>query len=234
MDEVCSICRENMDDNKQNYMLRCNHRFHTECIIDSLRVNNECPICRDTDGNQMFIATRYTDNYEHNHVLNKKKSCKTKLEDITNILKLMSDISESDINIKRLRDDIKIQVKIFKKNTNNLFKNIKSFQNNLDKKYKDDIKTFLVSITSTEEYEKGVTSKNIYKEKMGELHKTIHKQILDMGIPNAALDSLNFNSNIKIQFEKLNQLHVYDYYYEIYNSINKNIKKVNNNVILTI
>ena len=47
MMENCSICKEDME-KEQNYMLQCNHRFHTSCLIDSLRVNPECPICRDT------------------------------------------------------------------------------------------------------------------------------------------------------------------------------------------
>jgi hypothetical protein len=62
----------------------------------------------------------------------------------------------------------------------------------------------------------------------------MHRQILEMGIPNSALDSLKFNSIIKTQFEKQNDIYVDDYYNEIYSVINKNIKKVNNNIILTI
>ena len=75
MNEVCSICREVMDDNKQNYLLQCNHRFHTECIIDSLRASNQCPICRDTGGNHTFVAKDYnTIYYEHNDLNIKKKN----------------------------------------------------------------------------------------------------------------------------------------------------------------
>lgn len=44
--ENCSICKEDMN-KEQNYMLSCNHRFHTSCLIDSLRINPECPIFRD-------------------------------------------------------------------------------------------------------------------------------------------------------------------------------------------
>ena len=46
-DEKCSICRNLMNGNTQEYMLSCNHRFHTECIVDSLRRNPACPVCRD-------------------------------------------------------------------------------------------------------------------------------------------------------------------------------------------
>ena len=51
--EKCSICRDPMDGGaeRQDWTLQCNHRFHTECIIDSLRMNKECPVCRDS-GNE--------------------------------------------------------------------------------------------------------------------------------------------------------------------------------------
>ena len=235
MNEVCSICREVMDDNKQNYLLQCNHRFHTECIIDSLRANNQCPICRDTGGNNTFVAQDYNTIYNgHSDLAIKKKMCKTKLDDVNNILKLMNDISESDNDIKKLRTEVKIQTRIFKKNTNSIYRNVKSFQNKLDKKYKDDIKTYLASITSSEDFEKGVVSKNTYKDKIAELHKILQKQIIEMGIPTAALDSLKYNSSIKTQFEKCNDIYVDEYYHDIYNTINKSIKKVNNNNTLII
>ena len=121
MSELCSICRENMDETRQHYMLVCNHRFHTECIIDSLRTNNECPICRDRDGNNPFVSNNYNNSYEtdnwdvQNNNVNKKKILKIKKDDIDNIIKLKNDIIESDATIKKLRDDAKSQLKIFKK-----------------------------------------------------------------------------------------------------------------------
>jgi len=51
-DEKCSICRVEMDGKTQEYTLICKHRFHTECIIDALRRNPECPVCRDKGGVQ--------------------------------------------------------------------------------------------------------------------------------------------------------------------------------------
>lgn len=231
MAELCSICRENMDDNKQHYMLRCQHRFHTECIIDSLRTNNECPICRDTGGAKHFSSNYYSNDYheEDTEFINKKKIGKSKSDDITNILKLMNELSESNLDIKKLRNEIKAQVKTFKKNTNNLYRNVKSFENKLDKKYKDDIKSYLVYIASTSDFVNGLNSKNAYKEKILELHKTIYKQIIDMGIPSSALESLKYNTFIKTQFEKSHDIYLDEYYNDIYNTINKSIKKVNNN-----
>ncbi len=58
-DEKCSICRVVMDGSMQEYALNCNHRFHTECIIDTLRRNPECPVCRDKGGIQTAPDTEY-------------------------------------------------------------------------------------------------------------------------------------------------------------------------------
>jgi hypothetical protein len=60
--EKCSICRVPMDGTSQDYQLGCNHRFHTECIIDSLRHNPECPVCRDTGG--VTVNNIFDDGYE--------------------------------------------------------------------------------------------------------------------------------------------------------------------------
>jgi hypothetical protein len=60
--EKCSICRSYMDGTSQDYQLVCNHRFHTECIIDSLRHNPECPVCRDTGG--VVVNNIFDDGYE--------------------------------------------------------------------------------------------------------------------------------------------------------------------------
>jgi len=62
--ELCSICKDEMT-LEQNYMLSCNHRFHTSCIIDSLRKNPECPVCRDTGG-----VKKYNNGYYNNGAYN--------------------------------------------------------------------------------------------------------------------------------------------------------------------
>jgi len=234
MAECCSICRDIIDNNKQHYTLKCNHNFHTECIIDSLRCNNECPVCRDTDGYKSFNSSKKDEYIPFDNNNNKKKISKTKQDDINYILKLMNDIIESNIDIKKLKREIKNDIKIFKKSANNIHRNIYSFQNNLDKKYKDDINKYLLCIATSENFENGLNIKNICLNKITELHKYIYNEIIKMGIPNSALDSLNYNSIIKNQFEKNNSIYVDSFYHELYKSINKNIKKVNNNNIITI
>jgi hypothetical protein len=75
-DEKCSICRSLMDGTSQDFKLGCSHRFHTECIIDSLRHNRECPICRDTGGIEVNHWSEW-DTYEpeHNDTIAHINSC---------------------------------------------------------------------------------------------------------------------------------------------------------------
>ena len=118
--------------------------------------------------------------------------------------------------IKKLRNDAKKQLKIFKKNINMIYKKIKVFQNNLDKKYKEDIEQNIISISLSEQFQFVINSKNTYQEKMSGLYKKLNIQILDMGIPLSALDSLKFDINGKTQFEKSNNIYNDDYYNELY------------------
>ena len=48
-DNLCSIClTENDKDIKDNLNLikNCKHRFHYDCIIEWIKVNQTCPMCR--------------------------------------------------------------------------------------------------------------------------------------------------------------------------------------------
>ena len=62
--EPCSICRDPMDGSQPDHLLRCNHRFHVECIIDSLRKNRECPVCRDIGFDGEAHNWNHYDTYE--------------------------------------------------------------------------------------------------------------------------------------------------------------------------
>ena len=48
---VCPICLDSCNDNI-HILEPCNHMFHNECIIKSLRINGpSCPVCRGLDNN---------------------------------------------------------------------------------------------------------------------------------------------------------------------------------------
>lgn len=49
--DTCSICLENVvnrDSNnfKPHLKLKCDHHFHTECVVEWLKVSKTCPLCR--------------------------------------------------------------------------------------------------------------------------------------------------------------------------------------------
>lgn len=49
--DQCSVCLDDFNLEDQTTTLSCGHKFHVGCIIKCLRKSNECPNCRDTDGN---------------------------------------------------------------------------------------------------------------------------------------------------------------------------------------
>lgn len=44
MDDICSICLDN--NNKKSILLKCNHKFHKECLYQWLKVKPICPLCQ--------------------------------------------------------------------------------------------------------------------------------------------------------------------------------------------
>uniref|UniRef100_A0A0C9RRT7 RING-type E3 ubiquitin transferase n=1 Tax=Wollemia nobilis TaxID=56998 RepID=A0A0C9RRT7_9CONI len=47
-DEICSICREEYQDNEELGILDCGHIHHSDCIKKWLLLKNICPICKKT------------------------------------------------------------------------------------------------------------------------------------------------------------------------------------------
>ena len=46
--DICCICLDTMNDNSQTHILSCEHKYHTECIIDWFRKGkSHCPLCND-------------------------------------------------------------------------------------------------------------------------------------------------------------------------------------------
>ena len=46
----CCICHDILDDNSKTTLLKCNHKFHTRCLINWLNSCNdkqECAFCKD-------------------------------------------------------------------------------------------------------------------------------------------------------------------------------------------
>lgn len=45
-DATCAICLDSYSANSNYQSLKCKHRFHSVCILQWLRTNRTCPLCR--------------------------------------------------------------------------------------------------------------------------------------------------------------------------------------------
>jgi len=158
VDEKCSICRSLMDGSSQDYKLACSHRFHTECIIDSLRHNPECPICRDTDG---IEVKHWSDNdiYQqiHNDSISHINSCvscgkNNPKSDFYSTYKLISELG-SEILINKYVN-LKSLNKEYRKTLLELEKEINSSQEEARMRYKKDKIAMYHRIGKSEKYSK--------------------------------------------------------------------------------
>lgn len=141
-DEKCSICRCIMDGTSQDYKLSCSHRFHTECIIDSLRHNPECPICRDTGGVEVHHWSEWSSSEpEHPVSLSHINSCiscgkKEPNSEIYSTFKMITELANEIVKDKY--KNLKDMNKEYRKCLNTLEKEISSNLEQARIRYKND------------------------------------------------------------------------------------------------
>jgi hypothetical protein len=150
-DLLCPICLEELNLNeKPKYKLSCNHEFHTECIIQSLRKNNECPYCRDTEGN-IKISVYNQNNFNEDLISddeNVEQNYDNNFNNMCDILKPTKVLLKKDI--KGLKQEVK-----------RLEKNSILFLN----KFRNDGRCLL------NEYKKEFKKNNEYVNQMNDLKK---------------------------------------------------------------
>lgn len=56
-DTTCSICLEPLETKHSSTLEPCDHAFHSDCIIQWLRINSSCPVCRDRSANSSKSST---------------------------------------------------------------------------------------------------------------------------------------------------------------------------------
>ena len=124
---LCSICYENIDDNKSSYSLECNHIFHTDCIMKWFRLKNEnCPLCNsneiDTTNLKYGIKLECIKEIKK---LYKKKNCPIKLA------KQIEKIKKAEIR----RKDYDKEFRLFKQEYKDLILKYKNYRSKSWQKY---------------------------------------------------------------------------------------------------
>ena len=105
-EDICLICHENYE-NKKEYTLECNHKYHTDCIMKWFRLGNEkCPLCNDKGNNNNIGWFDRITKLSQCKQLARRKDCPTIVK--TNINKL-----------KKIENDFKIYKKNFQEFKNN-------------------------------------------------------------------------------------------------------------------
>lgn len=123
MSEDCSICLLELNDNS-SYTLECGHKFHSECIIKSLRHSTKCPYCRDDCYNNIvddndIVGEMINQDIENNNLLQdlilQSKLHKQVLKD-KRIKDIKNQLKREHINMKNIKKefmkDLRIEFKI--------------------------------------------------------------------------------------------------------------------------
>jgi hypothetical protein len=168
---LCPICLEELEtENKQKFKLTCGHEYHTECIIQSLRKNNECPYCRDTDGNQKISI--YDSNGFNNLISDDDELLNENNSNFDNMCELLKPIKKS---LKNDIKELKIEVKRLEKNSILLLNKFRKDGRFILNEYK---KEFI----KNNEYGNQVDDLKKWKNNCKKLKKKFLKNLKDNGI----------------------------------------------------
>lgn len=108
MDNICPICHEEFENNKNICTTICNHKFHTNCLLNVK--NYKCPLCRNQliDLNEDFeykykkLLTSYESlNLDYDSLIDKYYECKFEKKQIDKLyteLKTLYNIETSIIS----------------------------------------------------------------------------------------------------------------------------------------
>jgi len=182
--DICSVCLEDLNSNIQKTNLVCGHTFHVNCIINCLRKSNECPYCRDTDGNPKISVSNnnelgfFFDDESEDTAYNQT------LEEYNDFINTMKSIEKEDIDLKESINKLVLQSK-------NLEKKSTLVSKKYDKDLNDYTNEFLQNYKKSSDYNEYILCKESYKKQHTKLIQQIKKKIskkLDFEIDNITVD----------------------------------------------
>jgi hypothetical protein len=187
--DTCSVCLEDFDTTSQNTSLKCGHTFHVGCIINCLRKSNECPNCRDTDGNPKISVSNsnnnafgfFFDEDDNNSTDSAFDQTLTEYKDFFNTMKT---IEKENIDLKQSIHNIISEGKKLEKKSQLISKNYDKELNNVTIE-------FLKNYKLSNEYTEYFSNVQSYKKQYSKLIQKIKKQIskkLDFEIDPVTMD----------------------------------------------
>ena len=176
--DMCSICLEDFDMNSNNTSLKCGHTFHVGCIISCLRKSNECPNCRDTDGNPKLSVATHADNafnflWDDNDENSEDSNYIEEYNDFENVMK---ELIKNNKEIKDKINNYKKTYKLFEKEFYNINKTYQTGANEV-------LNNYITSFRECSELKKYNMERLKFQNKYKYLRKTIEKSLsknLDM------------------------------------------------------
>ena len=118
LDEICSICLDDINSSPTHTLHECNHKFHSNCLIESLRINIGCPLCRGKTINNIHYRS---EGFIFRHILS---FCKSK----KNTSKKLKAIVKKYEKIRNTNKEITKDLRIFKNRHKEIFKKRRELQ----------------------------------------------------------------------------------------------------------
>ena len=138
--DTCSVCLEDYADNQQSTTtsLECGHTFHVNCIIKCLRKSNECPNCRDTDGNPK-LSVQNNNNFNFIWDDDEQSEYDNLLEEYNDFKNVMTDLRRTNKQMKQVISTYKNDYKQFEQQFSVINK---KYQTGLNNAANDYLKSF--------------------------------------------------------------------------------------------
>jgi hypothetical protein len=188
--DTCSICLDDFVLNNNHTSLKCGHTFHVNCIISSLRKSNECPNCRDTDGNPKLSAA--TNNF--NFLWDDDDETDSYNEEYNDFENVMKELIKNNKEIKDKINNYKTNYKLFEKQISNIDKKYSSGLNELANNY-------LTSFRECPEFQNYNKERLKFQNKYNYLRKTIETSLsknLDMETDQTIKDYIKYYLEVQI------------------------------------
>ena len=177
--DTCSVCLDDFNDETKNTTLGCGHKFHVHCIIKCLRKSNECPNCRDTDGNPIS-KTQSSSNFLGFITSDDFSEVSSEPDDYSDFLDSIKKLLRAD---KKLSDDVREYKKLCKLFHRNSLETQKALDNGWEKAYDDYKKEFKMTTVFQEYKEK----KGNYRAETCKLKRRLQRLLeKEMNIPKDA------------------------------------------------